>query len=149
MKPIIRHINYFGFNHILVNKQFGGDLTYLGDICHAKDRNPYALYRAKNPDRSKGHKEFVLLWVHGSAGAISGMELAEVKKHVKHAAVQCTACGDVIYSVHHHDYHSCSCGMTSIDGGRDYVKTGWTAPHLPVHGTVNLLTGKFRKSRKK
>ena len=44
-------------------------------------------------------------------------------------AVQCIRCGDVIFSRAQYDYHSCSCGETFIDGGRDYVRVGWKNLH--------------------
>lgn len=38
--------------------------------------------------------------------------------------VQCSNCGDIIYSRARHDYHSCSCEGVMIDGGFNYVRTG-------------------------
>lgn len=35
-------------------------------------------------------------------------------------AVKCRECGDVVASLHRHDFRSCACGLTSIDGGFDY-----------------------------
>lgn len=36
--------------------------------------------------------------------------------------VKCNACGDIIESRHRHDFQSCSCGSTSVDGGRSYLR---------------------------
>lgn len=36
--------------------------------------------------------------------------------------IRCMECGDLIISVHRHDFRSCSCGQVSIDGGRDYIR---------------------------
>ena len=35
---------------------------------------------------------------------------------------QCPKCGELIASIHRHDFQTCSCGETSIDGGLDYLR---------------------------
>jgi hypothetical protein len=35
---------------------------------------------------------------------------------------KCRKCGDVIESLHRHDFKSCKCRAISVDGGRDYFK---------------------------
>lgn len=35
---------------------------------------------------------------------------------------QCRKCGDIIESVHRHDFVTCECGSISIDGGKDYLR---------------------------
>lgn len=35
---------------------------------------------------------------------------------------QCKLCGDIIESVHRHDFKRCSCGEISVDGGKSYIK---------------------------
>ena len=37
---------------------------------------------------------------------------------------QCLICGEVLESLHTHDYKTCSCGNLSVDGGLDYCKRG-------------------------
>ncbi len=37
-------------------------------------------------------------------------------------AIRCNRCGDVIESVHRHDFKTCSCGCVSVDGGHDYLR---------------------------
>ena len=44
------------------------------------------------------------------------------KEKIIKNAVKCKICGDVIESVHTHDYKTCSCGAVSVDGGKDYLK---------------------------
>ncbi len=39
-------------------------------------------------------------------------------------AAKCHKCGDVIRSVHRHDFQSCKCGAIFIDGGDDYYRAG-------------------------
>lgn len=36
----------------------------------------------------------------------------------------CDACGDIIESKHRHDFQKCTCGVTFIDGGNDYIRAG-------------------------
>lgn len=38
--------------------------------------------------------------------------------------IMCTECGDVIQSMHRHDFVRCSCGATFIDGGDVYTRCG-------------------------
>lgn len=40
-------------------------------------------------------------------------------------AIRCKHCGDVIESVHVHDYKTCSCGAYAVDGGHDYLRRGF------------------------
>ena len=40
-------------------------------------------------------------------------------------AIVCPKCKDTIYSRARHDYHTCSCGEISIDGGFDYQKVSF------------------------
>ena len=35
---------------------------------------------------------------------------------------QCKACGDIIESVHRHDFKWCKCGEIAVDGGKAYLK---------------------------
>ncbi len=36
--------------------------------------------------------------------------------------VKCVNCGDIIQSLHVHDFKSCSCKSVSVDGGSDYLR---------------------------
>ena len=38
--------------------------------------------------------------------------------------VRCSECKEVIYSLSRHDWHTCKCGATFVDGGRDYLRYG-------------------------
>lgn len=42
--------------------------------------------------------------------------------------VGCSECGEEIYSRARHDYHTCHCCRTFVDGGFDYLRYGWD-PH--------------------
>lgn len=56
---------------------------------------------------------------------------------VKVSAIQCPKCKDIIFSRAHHDYHYCSCGAVSIDGGLHYLRYGWD-PSLPRPEPIEL-----------
>ena len=36
--------------------------------------------------------------------------------------IRCRHCGDVIESLHVHDFKWCKCGKVAVDGGRHYLK---------------------------
>lgn len=38
--------------------------------------------------------------------------------------IQCPNCMDIVVSLHRHDFRSCGCGKTFIDGGFDYTRCG-------------------------
>jgi len=47
---------------------------------------------------------------------------------------ECSACRQVLISTHVHDFRTCQCGKTAVDGGREYLKrmgSEWT--ELSVH----------------
>ncbi len=37
---------------------------------------------------------------------------------------RCRKCGDVIESVHRHDFRWCKCHTIFVDGGKDYLRRG-------------------------
>ncbi len=39
---------------------------------------------------------------------------------------QCRQCEDIIESTHRHDFVSCRCGAIFTDGGKDYIRRGYT-----------------------
>ncbi len=44
------------------------------------------------------------------------------KYEIIHNKIRCLCCGDVIESIHRHDYQECSCGACAVDGGKDYLR---------------------------
>lgn len=44
---------------------------------------------------------------------------------MKHTAIKCPSCKDIVFSIAHHDYHSCTCGEVTVDGGFEYFRFGW------------------------
>jgi hypothetical protein len=53
--------------------------------------------------------------------------------------VRCNACGDRIFSNSRHDFVTCSCGDTFIDGGFDYTRVGFTTETGPPESIERLL----------
>lgn len=47
--------------------------------------------------------------------------MLSMEKIIKNA-IKCNHCGDVIESVHVHDFVSCSCGCCAVDGGKCYLR---------------------------
>lgn len=39
--------------------------------------------------------------------------------------IKCKHCGDIIESVHRHDFKWCKCKTVYVDGGKDYLKRGF------------------------
>ena len=40
--------------------------------------------------------------------------------------IKCKSCKDIIESKHRHDYRTCKCGKVSVDGGKDYLRRGFS-----------------------
>jgi hypothetical protein len=148
----ILHANWYGLDHALVDKKFKGDLTYIGDNCMEGAYHPWAIYRAANPDRSKGHKDFMLLKINGfgidGSGAVSGLNLEQMKPYRKVNGLWCLRCDRAIYSCMRHHDQSCKCGSVSIDGGRDYIRVSHGDHSVYVHCTIDLIDKKIRYSKK-
>ena len=43
-------------------------------------------------------------------------------KLIKHCGVICSDCLDPIFSWATHDFRTCTCGSTAVDGGMDYTR---------------------------
>lgn len=52
--------------------------------------------------------------------------MTEKKTRIVHNTCKCRKCGDKIESVHVHDFVRCTCGTIFTDGGRDYIRRGWS-----------------------
>ncbi len=141
MKLDKKAFNWYGFKHAEVRKRFGdldGKLTYVGTFCVNGAYNPAAVYHAPNPDKSKGHKEYVLLYKGSDSYFVTGMTAKEIAKYRYQDALKCPKCKDLIYSIMRHDFRHCKCQTCFIDGGRDYTRQG--SEGLAV--TIDHLTGK-------
>lgn len=54
-------------------------------------------------------------------------------------AIRCNECGDTIFSRARHDWRTCSCGCTWIDGGFEYVRFGGKPSCEPYKLDVYVL----------
>lgn len=43
-------------------------------------------------------------------------------RKIKSNKVKCLECGSIIESKDRHDFVTCPCGASSVDGGKDYLK---------------------------
>ena len=35
--------------------------------------------------------------------------------------IKCNKCGDILESIHTHDFKFCKCGAVAVDGGKEYL----------------------------
>lgn len=150
----MQRINWYGLDHTKINERFEGGLTFINSFCVLGEYDPVAVYKVKNPDRSKGHKDFLLLTIRHipfnqlpdeKQLLIRGMTKQEINKEKFQMAIHCPDCDEVVFSVMRHDYRKCSCGKTGIDGGKDYSRTNRPGNLL----TLNLLSGRITELGKK
>jgi|WetSurMetagenome_2_1015567.scaffolds.fasta_scaffold78352_3 hypothetical protein len=121
----MRNDTYYGFSTKAINKKFEGGLTYCNTFCINREYAPVAVYKVAEPNREKGHKDFLLLQIDLLGQAyIRGMDSDDMEKHRYQEGIKCLKCGNILYSINRHHYHECSCLGCSIDGGRDYLKIG-------------------------
>ena len=136
--------NWFGFNHDEVNRQFEGDLTYIGTFCIGENYQPYAVYHNANPNRDKNHKDYFLLTKY----YFSGINKEEMEKERYQNAIVCKECDNLIYSVMRHDCRCCECGNCSIDGGKNYTSINGDPDKYELV-TIDLLTGAVNNEEEK
>jgi len=69
-------------------------------------------------------------------------------EQIVYSTATCKKCGDVLVSIHRHDYVTCSCdNQTMLDGGTAYQRYGGADLDLiDLSGTVYLTDG-FEKCR--
>lgn len=137
---------WYGFKESQVNQIFTGGLTYVNTFCLSGESVPEAVYRVAEPDREKGYKDFLLLSLFNGivkkSLIVRGVDLVEMRTQCTQPGVECAICNELLYSRARHDYHSCKCGTTSIDGGRDYLKYSFHRELEPRRVFIDLLTGK-------
>lgn len=143
----LKEVNYYGFNHEAVAKKFSGGLTYLRTFTIRGYH--WAVYRAANPNRELGHKDYMMLGgqadvtdpdfkmkYHVSGCTVEDMEIERIQE-----AVLCLECDSVIYSINRHHFHYCACGGVFVDGGKDYVRRGGKNLGLSEVVKIDLVTG--------
>lgn len=61
--------------------------------------------------------------------------------------IQCPKCREILFSEYSKDHKECGCGAVRIDGGRDYLRYGWSSDlskddvQLVVRGPENITNG--------
>ena len=146
--PKLLQDNYYGFDHKKVAEKFGGDLSFCTYLCVNHEYSPVAVYKAKNPDKSKGHKKYMLLQLDPNdtnKGIVRGMSQYEINRWRYQDAAVCLNCNTMIYSIMRHHNPLCECGAISIDGGKDYTKVNYKNLGDLQHVRLDLLTGKIKK----
>lgn len=145
-KPKVKQVSWYSFKHDEVAKRFGGDLTFCAEFCVNGEYSPVAVYKAKSPDKSKGHKKYMLLQLQNDSGLVRGMTQKEINKWRYQEAIHCLNCNTILYSINRHHYHGCGCEKeVTIDGGKDYTKVGYQEGSLYKMVILDLLTGKVKK----
>lgn len=151
-KPKLKVVSFYNFKHDEVAKRFGGNLSFCAEFCVNGEYSPVAVYKAKTPDKSKGHKKYMLLQLQQHdpndppRGLVRGMNQKEINKWRYQEAIHCLNCDTILYSINRHHCHGCGCDKeVSIDGGKDYTKISYTDASLYKMVTLDLLTGKIKK----
>lgn len=134
MKLDLEAFNWYGVDHMVMRKEYGdldGNLEYVGSFCLVGSDSPIAWYRSPNPDRSKGHKDYVGYGErtvldfgvpYMKQAYIFGLDAAEMDQHRTQPGMYCSECDQVLYSVTRHDARWCRCRKVMVDGGRDYLR---------------------------
>lgn len=140
---------WYGFNHAKVNERFGGELTFCNEFCVRDEYKPVAVYKAANPDRSKGHKDYMLLQTTPEGGLVRGMTPEEIEPYRRQAGLWCHGCNEVIYSIMRHNYQKCKCKSIGVDGGKDYFKYSWEKNASFDSVEIDLLTNEVKVLKEK
>jgi len=123
----LKKVDYIGLDHDAVNMKFEGGLTFI-NYFPIKTENDYftaAVYKVDKPDKTKGHKKYLILGRQGDSFFVMGKELRDLNKSRYVDALLCKECDTVIYSISRHDFNSCGCKNDAfIDGGLDYNRCG-------------------------
>ena len=66
---------------------------------------------------------------------------------ILHTGIQCPSCGEIVVSLHVHDWRQCGCKEVFIDGGQEYIRVGWNSdrhPEPPLTVKVRLSNSRYR-----
>lgn len=108
-----------------------GDVEYVG-YWYVYDAAGY-VFKCNNPDRSKGHKDYVILkhrynpYAEKQDLIVCGYDQKRMEEISTQSGLVCRHCNTVIWSLNTHDYHGCNCTddnkVVIVDGGMDYTRT--------------------------
>jgi hypothetical protein len=146
-KPKLKKVDWYGFHHHKVSTRFEGQLSFCAEFCVNGEYKPVAVYKAKKPNKAKGHKKYLLLQLTADDVAlVRGMSAKQMIKWRYQEAIHCLNCNTILYSINRHHYHGCGCEKeVTIDGGKDYTKIGYKEDSKYKIVTLDLLTGKIKK----
>lgn len=146
MRHKIKRDSWYGFDDKKVAELLEGGLTFCAEFCVQGEYEPVAVYRAKTPNRAKGHKKYVLLQKTGKGGLVRGMTPYQMKKERYQSAVLCEACNTIVYSIMRHHMNCCGCPNDAFaDGGKDYLRAGAKNLDKIKYVKLDLITGKIVK----
>lgn len=138
----IKKINYYGLNHDAAIKEFNAT-KYVNDvpIRHRNDSYPAAVYFSANPDRSKGHKDYVFIFNNGGQMYVSGLDSPDMEQNRYVDGILCHECETTLYSIQRHHCHTCGClNDAMVDGGTSYLRYGAKDMTKLEQVIVDLLT---------
>jgi len=147
--------NYYGIDHSKINEKFEGDFTFVNDMIITGHKEQFitgAVYHAKNPDTSKGYKEY--MFISGVTDPVlmrtqyfvSGRTAEEIQQDRFVTGLLCNKCSTVVYSVNRYHKEMCECDNEAfIDGGRDYIRSGAKNMADTTHVQIDLLTDNIKK----
>lgn len=107
-------------------------VKYVGYYDIPGRSHPIYVFYTENPDRSKGHSNYLGVFWHGDALYLTDAKTIE---DAEYNAIEIN--GKFIASRYRHDYQSE--GDAMIDGGLDYVRLN---PAFPVTHTIKVRDGK-------
>lgn len=144
LKYKVKRVDWYGFNHSKIIQKFEGDLSFCNEFCVFGESSPVAVYKAKTPNKSKGHKKYMLLQMQNNLGLVRGMTAQQMKKERYQDAVLCLGCNVLLYSITGHHYHTCGCyNETMVDGGKSYIRCGGLNLDLVKVVKFDLITNKI------
>lgn len=115
-----------------------------------------AVYHTSNPDASKGHKEFMLLWKMHTLDSdegrwvVSGMTREQIEIFSTVKGIVCWVCDTAMFSLNRRHYHGCKCeNGTFVDGGKDYLRAGAMDLSKTDSCTIDLLTDEIKVDTKR
>jgi hypothetical protein len=137
----IKQINYHGWDHLKISAKYSGDLEYLNDFIIYN--RPISVYKCRNPDRSKGHKDYFLIENFGNnhGGQVMGMDQHELEKYSIINGLLCTNCNTAIYNVTERHLEECDCQQSSVTGTQDTIRINYNPKSTQVKMVrINLIT---------
>lgn len=146
----LQKVDYLGLDHKMVCEKMEGELRFVNYFSINSYNGAIAVYHNAKPDRSKSHKDYMLLYNRYEPHEdkfrlyVSGIDEDKIQDKDRYrSALRCEHCGETIYSAYRHDYRTCECGDTFIDGGSEYAR--WGGGDGKSY-TIDMLTDKVTEN---